>query len=98
MKIREYWKNVFSQPVAYWFGVVDAFEYEIKNGCLIQKSSTGKVQNICLVNEIEYWSDDCSLKIVRFGLKKERRIIIKDGSGKLTLLLKNSPLLVQRQD
>jgi hypothetical protein len=98
MKIKALWEHIFSKPIAYWFGVVGAFEYEIQDDCLIQKSSTGKIQNLCLVNEIEYWSDDCSLKIVTFGLKNGRRIIVKDGAGKLALLLTNSPLLVQRRD
>jgi hypothetical protein len=88
----------FIQRFADWFKAGRLFNYEIKDGNLVQISPAGGTQKICIVKEIEFWSEDKKLKTVMLGLTRDRKIIIKDGGGQLTGLLSKSERLVGRQD
>jgi hypothetical protein len=90
--------RAFIHRVTDWFKAGRLFNYEIKDGNLVQISPTGGTQKICIVKEIEFWSDDKKLKTVMLGLTGDRKIIIKDGGGQLTLVLSKTETLAGRRD
>ncbi|MGA2853122.1 MAG: hypothetical protein ABSE90_03175 [Verrucomicrobiota bacterium] len=96
--IKNLFRLIATKPVSYWLGATGTVDYDIVVDHLILKTSFGDKRNLCLVREIEYWSENSSMKIVTLGLKSGNRIVVKDTAGKLVLLLSKNPMLAQRRD